>query len=408
MTDASVPPSPKLRRALGLPLLTLYGLGVTVGAGIYVLVGATAAKAGIYAPVSFVLAAITVAFTGLTYSELATRFPVSAGEAAYVDAGFRWPPLSLVVGLLVALSGVVSAAAVTIGAAAYLVAFIELPLPLVTIAIVVLMGLIAFWGIAQSVFLAALITVVELGGLAFVILWGFATAQPTGADLLRLLPPLEPGPWLGIGAASLLAFFAFVGFEDMANVAEEVRDPARTMPRAVLLTLALSTLLYVLATVAVILSVPLDQLSGSDAPLILVFSGASQWVRDLFALIAVVATINGILAQIIMASRVVYGLAERGQLPRVLAAVSPRTQTPGPATALIVLAIILLTQTLPIGALAEHTSQIVLTVFVLVNLALIRIKGAEHAKTGDGFRVPVAIPVLGVVTGLLLLASTVL
>ena len=211
----------KLRRALTTPLLTLYGLGVTVGAGIYVLVGTTAAVAGAYAPISFLIAAIVVAFTAFSYAELSTRFPVSGGEAAFIEAGFRSGKLATVVGLAVALSGMVSAAAVAIGAASYLQGLITAPHALLTIGVVSLMGLIALWGISQSVTVAAIITLIEIGGLIFVSVWGFEFSDPLGFVFSEMIPPLTGPHWIGIGAASLLAFFAFVGFEDMANVAEE-------------------------------------------------------------------------------------------------------------------------------------------------------------------------------------------
>ena len=159
----------KLRRALTTPLLTLYGLGVTVGAGIYVLVGTTAAEAGAYAPVSFLIAAVVVAFTAFSYAELSTRYPVSAGEAAYVEAGFRSGAMATLVGLAVALSGMVSAAAVAIGAASYLQGLFAAPQWVLTVVVVVLMGLIALWGITQSVTVAAIITLIEIGGLIFVV-----------------------------------------------------------------------------------------------------------------------------------------------------------------------------------------------------------------------------------------------
>lgn len=213
----------RLRRALTTPLLTLYGLGVTVGAGIYVLVGTTAAVAGPYAPLSFLIAAIVVAFTAFSYAELSTRYPVSAGEAAYIEAGFRSGKLATVIGLSVALSGMVSAAAVAIGAASYLHGLIKAPHALLTIGIVFLMGLIALRGIAQSVTVAAIITLFEIGGLIFVSVWGFAFSDPLGLDIVEMIPPMTGPQWIGIGAASLLAFFAFIGFEDMTNVAEEVR-----------------------------------------------------------------------------------------------------------------------------------------------------------------------------------------
>ncbi|MFG6663783.1 APC family permease [Sulfitobacter sp. 916] len=304
----------KLRRALTTPLLTLYGLGVTVGAGIYVLVGTTAAEAGAYAPVSFLIAAVVVAFTAFSYAELSTRYPVSAGEAAYVEAGFRSGAMATLVGLAVALSGMVSAAAVAIGAASYLQGLFAAPQWVLTVVVVVLMGLIALWGITQSVTVAAIITLIEIGGLIFVAVWGFGISEPLGVDLVDMLPPLVGPHWIGIGAASLLAFFAFVGFEDMANVAEEVKDPVSTMPKAIVLTLTIATLLYLATTTAVLTAVPLSRLASSSAPLALVFEAAPKGVQQSFAIVAIVATVNGVLIQMIMASRVLYGLADRGLL----------------------------------------------------------------------------------------------
>ncbi len=394
----------KLRRALNVPLLTLYGLGVTVGAGIYVLVGATAAEAGVFAPVSFVVAAVVVAFTAFSYAELSTRYPVSAGEAAYVEAGFSSASLATVVGLAVVLSGLVSAAAVSLGAASYLHGLTGAPTGGLTVAVVALMAVIALWGITQSVTVAAIITVVEVSGLLMVMLWGFVFSDPSGVTLPEIIPPLIGPHWVGIGTASLLAFFAFVGFEDMANVAEEVKDPLHTMPRAILWTLVLATVLYIGTTTAVLMAVPLETLSVSAAPLLLVFADAPAPLQQGFSLVAIVATVNGVLIQMIMASRVLYGLADRGHLPKHLAYVSPKTQTPVVATLVVGATILLLALTFPIDALAERTSQVVLFVFVLVNLALIRIKLAG-APADQHFRVPMAVPVLGVGTSLLLLAT---
>ena len=397
----------RLRRALTLPLLTLYGLGVTVGAGIYVLVGATTAAAGPYAPVSFLIAALVVAFTAFSYAELSTRYPVSAGEAAYVEAGFNRAWLTTLTGLAVALSGTVSAAAVSIGAASYLGNFTDIPQSILTLSVISIMGLIALWGITQSVTVAAIITVIEISGLIFVMIWGFYMVEPMGISPSEMIPPLTGPHWAGIGAASLLAFFAFVGFEDMANVAEEVKDPVSTMPKAIVLTLILATILYIGTTTAVLVAVPIDTLSHSAAPLALVFETAPWNVKQAFAIIAIVATVNGVLIQMIMASRVLYGLADRGYLPSMLAHVSHRTRTPVLATLAVVAIIMFLAQAMPIDALAERTSQIVLFIFVLVNLALIRLKLMGHT-TSAHFHVPMFVPIAGVVTSVLLFATALL
>ncbi|WP_170507065.1 APC family permease [Ruegeria arenilitoris] len=398
------PPSPKLRRSLTTPLLTLYGLGVTVGAGIYVLVGATAEAAGPYAAVSFLVAALVVSLTALSYAELATRYPVSAGEAAYVEAGFQRGWMAVLIGLAVAASGIISASAVAIGAASYLHTLTGLGTALLTIGVVSVMGLIATWGITQSVFVAAVITVIEIAGLLFVIGWGMSVQEPQGHEISEMIPGLELSTWRGIMAASLLAFFAFVGFEDMANVAEEVKDPTHTIPKAILLTLVLATGLYLATSITVLLVVPIDTLSTSAAPLTLVFFDAPEVIKQGFAAVAVVATINGVLIQMIMASRVIYGLADRDHLPKILATVPQVTQTPVVATLLVVAIILLLTQTLPIGILAERTSQIVLGVFVLVNISLILLK-SRPGSTREHFRVPLVVPILGVLTSALLFGA---
>lgn len=389
---------PKLRRALSLPLLTLYGLGVTLGAGIYVLVGAAADTAGIYAPIAFLVAALVVSITALSYSELATRMPVSAGEAAYVEAGIGVRQVTLLVGLLVALSGIVSSSAVAIGAGAYLSNLTGLPPPVLVFATVLAVGALAAWGITESVSAAAIITVIEVAGLIFVIYFGFSDNSDQVLTIGEIIPPVTGQHWLGIGAATILAFFAFIGFEDMANVAEEVREPVKTFPRAVILTLLITTALYALTTVAVVTTVPIEDLAGSSAPLILTFKDAPAYVADAFGVIAVVATVNGILIQIIMSSRVVFGLSDRGYLPQWLSVVNERTRTPIAATALVVVAVLLLSQAFPIEQLAEKTSQIVLVIFVLVNVSLIRVKRGRVAAPERHFSVPIFVPILGAVT----------
>jgi APA family basic amino acid/polyamine antiporter len=189
IVDDEASAAPALRRSLTLPLLTLYGLGVTVGAGIYVLIGATVAQAGPYAWIAFLLAAFVVGFTAFSYAELATRYPVSAGEAAYVEAGLRRPRLATVVGMLVAVSGIVSASAISVGASGYFGGLTGLPSSPLIVGIVVAMGLLAWWGITQSVIVAAIITVIEILGLAFVIVWGIALSEQNGVPVANLLPP---------------------------------------------------------------------------------------------------------------------------------------------------------------------------------------------------------------------------
>ena len=297
-------------------MLVLYGTGITIGAGIYVLIGAVAGHAGIYAPWSFVLAAIVMAFTVASYAELSTRFPVSAGEAAYVRAAFNSRSFSIVTGLLTIAIGVVSASAVTLGSAGYIKQFSDLPQWLIVITVVVMLSGVAAWGILESVLLASLFTLIEVGGLVAIVVAAIHMDLPIASVLVQP-PPLDPRILSGIGFASLLAFFAFIGFEDLANVVEEAKVPHRDIPRAMVLTLLISTILYVLIAAIAVSAVSVDRLSSASAPLSLVFREVAGISPVIISLIAIVATLNTILAQMTMSARVIYGMARHGDLPRL-------------------------------------------------------------------------------------------
>ena len=268
--DPSTHGKVSLQRRLGLPLLVLYGTGITVGAGIYVLIGDVAGHAGVYAPWSFALAAAVMALTVASYAELSTRYPVSAAEAAYVMAAFGSPMFATTIGLMTVATGVISSAAVALGSAGYIQQFIAVPQYLIAIAVVALLGGVAMWGILESVLLASLFTVIEVGGLIIVIAAAVHARLPFVTALMHV-PPLDAATLPGIAFGSLLAFFAFIGFEDLANVVEEAKVPHRDIPRAMVLTLLVSTILYMLVAAVAVSAVSVERLSSSAAPLSLVF-----------------------------------------------------------------------------------------------------------------------------------------
>jgi basic amino acid/polyamine antiporter, APA family len=397
---------PALKRALSLSHATLYGLGVTIGAGIYVLIGAAASRAGMYAPLAFIAAAILMGLSGASFAELAGRLPVAAGEAAYVRKAFDSRRLAGAVGLLVVGIAIVSAAAISIGSAGYLGVFITLPQPVLVAAVVLAMGLVAAWGVRESVSFAAAMTLIEVGGLVVLI----AAGATSGPELITRLPESIPSlddrsALAGLMGTALLAVFAFIGFEGLANIAEEVREPHRTLPRAIFLTLVISTVLYVLVVWVALVTVPPDELARSPAPLALVFERLTGASPRTMGAVALVATLNGIIVQIIMSSRVLYGLAQQGDLPAVFANVHRVTRTPVFATVFTTVLILVLALAVPLHDLADFTSRITLIVFAVVNLSLIRIKaGSPDAPTGV-YVAPAWVPWAGLVSCMSLLAA---
>jgi amino acid transporter len=381
---------------LSLGHATLYGLGVTIGAGIYVLVGAAAARSGMHAPIAFVIAAVLIALSAASFAELAGRLPVAAGEAAYVRHAFQSNRLAAIAGLLVVAVAIVSAAAISVGCAGYIGVLLALPEPVLVAGVVLAMGGVAAWGVRESVSFAGAMTLIEVGGLVLLVLAGAAIGPDLVTRLPEAVPPLgDAGVLAGIMGTALLAVFAFMGFEGLANIAEEVRDPQRTLPRAIFLTLVVSTVLYVLVVWVALVAVPRDELARSRAPLALVFERLTGASPRTMSLIAIVATINGVIVQIIMSSRVLYGLARQGDLPARLATVHGVTRTPLLATAVTTALVLLLALLLPLRDLADLTSRITLVVFALVNLALIRIKARTPAAPAGAYVAPAWIPWAG-------------
>jgi amino acid transporter len=388
--------SEALQKRLGLGLLTAYGVGVMVGAGIYVLIGAVAAEAGIYAPLAFLLAGLVAAPTALSYAELSARIPEAAGEAAFVEKGLglRW--MAVLIGLGIVLAGTVSAAAVLRGGVGYLTGIVDIPSAYAIVGIGIALTFVAIIGVLESLALAALFTVIEVAGLLAVTWAGF---QAPAAASLDALPPMHLA---GVAGAAALAFFAFIGFEDLVNMAEEARDPARTMPRAILLVLGITTLLYALVSFAALRAVPAETLAGSDRPLVLVWQAGSPISPVFLSGIAVIAALNGVLAQIVMAARVLFGLGRRSAWLGVFHHAHPRLGTPVLATLLLGAALIAAALTLPVSELAETTSTVLLAVFVVVNAALIALK--RRAPEAP-FRTPVWVPWAGLLLSLAALVA---
>jgi APA family basic amino acid/polyamine antiporter len=396
--------SPSLSRSLSLWHATLYGLGVTIGAGIYVLIGAAAARAGMHAPLAFVAAAGMMSLSAASFAELACRFPVAAGEAAYAREAFGSDKIATAVGLLVVAIAIVSAAAISIGSAGYLAVFLPLPKWVLVAAVVLTMGTVAVWGVKQSVTFAGVMTLIEIGGLLLLVAAGVTSDAPIVARLPEIVPGATDWALLaGLVGTTLLAVFAFIGFEGLANVAEEVRDPKRNLPRAIFLTLAISTLLYVCVVWIALVAVGHADLAQSDAPLALVFERLTGLSPRSMSFIALIATLNGIIVQIIMSSRVLYGLARQGDLPAAFGAVGTKTHTPVVATAVTTALVLALAWTLPLHDLAEVTARLTLVVFAVVNVSLIRIKRRPMPPPPGIFEAPIWVPWAGAAVCIVLL-----
>ena len=324
MTTAAPEVGPRstipLHRVLGLVEVTAGGVGIIIGAGIYVLLGAATAEAGSLVWIAFLLAAVLSLLTGLSYAELSSMFPSAAGEYEYTRHAMpEW--LAFVVGWTMIVGLVVASATVSIGFARYVRYFVDVDVRLASLALLVFASAVSMLGIKQSARLTVGLSAVQVAGLVLVA----AIGLPHVGDV-----DLFSGRGLGgVLSAAALVFFAFIGFDEVITLAEETRDPSRTVPRALLLALGLSTALYVAVAIGAVSVLGADALAASPRPLADVMAHVlGDRGATLVAAIAVLTTTNTTLLALTAASRVTYGMAKAGAMPQPFAIVHPGRQTP--------------------------------------------------------------------------------
>ena len=395
--------SGSLKRSLSLFVLTIYGLGTIVGGGFYALTGEVARHAGMHTPVAFLMAATVALFSALSFGELAARFPQAGGEAHYVLEAFGRPRFSMLVGLLVVTTGVVSAATLANAFVGFLQELVAVPTWAGIVAIVLVLGGVAAWGILESAILAAVITFIEVGALAYVSFALRAHIFELPARIDEIVPPMTLEAWNGIAVGAFLAFYSFIGFEDMVNLAEEVKDVRRTLPRGILLVLGLAALIYGTVTTLAVLARTPEAFAGSRSPLATVLGGVDAVPGVGITFVGMLAGLNGALVQVIMASRVLYGMGKKKTGPAVFARVSERTRTPVAATLLVTAVVLALALGFPLVTLARWTSSVILVVFTLVNVSLVVLKWREGSRRQDVTTYPIGVPIVGAAVSLLFL-----
>lgn len=396
-----------LKRAIGTWMLALYGIGNIVGAGVYVLVGKIAEPAGYLAVIAFMIAALVAFCAALSYAELAARFPVSAGVAIYLHKAFKARYLSTVVGLMLVGAGVVSSATLLKGFSGYFEQLTGVD-PWISIpAAMILLLLVMLKGIKESVGVAALLTIIEVGGLLFLV-GSIMLAQPQALATFNegftaSLGSSNVATFAAIISASFIAFYAFVGFEDMVNIAEEVKNPKRAFPRAILASMAVVTVLYLVVTIAALGVLTPAALGNSDAPLADVFKAATGSEATVIIVISLIATLNGVLVNVIMGSRFLYGMANRGWISSWFSKVS-RWHIPARGTVLVGCGALIAALLLPIEQLAQTTSLLLLFVFLAVNISLIVIRRQHRLNTRDELKMsPSYMPWIGAIASAVLL-----
>ncbi|WP_025158172.1 APC family permease [Leifsonia aquatica] len=411
------PEQPELKRALGPGLLLLFIVGDILGTGVYALTGQVAAEVGGAAWLPFLLAFGVATLTAFSYLELVTKYPQAAGAALYTHKAFGIHFLTFIVCFVVMTSGITSASTASRAFAVNLGIGFGLPddnlaTMLVALAFIVLIMLVNLRGVTESVWLNVVLTLVELSGLLLVIFIGLWAISGGNADWSRVVAfetPEDKNVLLAVSTATSLAFFAMVGFEDSVNMAEETKNPSRIFPKMMLSGLGVAAVIYVLVSITVVALVPIGELAGSETPLVMaVQAGAPGFpINDLLPFISMFAVANTALINMMMASRLLYGMAKQGVLPPFLASVSPKRRTPWTAilfTSALAVALIVYVSLDPQGSivalLGGTTSLLLLVVFAIVNIAVLvlRRQPVDHQH----FRTPTVLPVIGAITCLYL------
>lgn len=414
-----------LLRTMGLFSLVVYGVGDMVGSGIYGTVGDAAMHMGNAVWLAFTVSMIAAVLTGLSYASLASRYPRAAGAAYVTQRAFHLAFVSYLIGLMVTASGLTSMATSTnvftktilgLTTADPTAAMNGWPWYAIAILFLSFLTFVNIWGIRQSMWTNIVCTFVEVGGLLFIIAVGLRFLGSVNYLATPSAAFDESGAMRdhGLGMAmvmsgSVLTFFSFIGFEDMLNVSEEVKDPRWTMPRGIVLALLIATILYIGVAVTAVSVVPYQEFANQDmSPLARVTGKAAPWLpARTFDYITLFAVSNTVLINYIMGSRLLYGMARQGLLPAILGRVHPTRHTPHIAILTLLVIVLILSVSggeSAVKALASSTSLLLLCSFIVVNTSLIVLKRRPGEPPG-GFEVPIIIPALGVLVNAMMVGT---
>lgn len=372
-----------LKREVGLFGATSYGVGIILGAGIYALIGPATSVAGNSIWISFIIGALISSFTGLSYAELSAMFPKAAAEYVYVKSAFKNELLAFLTGWLIIFTGAVSASTVALGFASYFKALFNFPIIFTALVLVALLSFLNFCGIEESSRVNVLFTAIEIAGLLLIIFLGMGKFGKVNY--------LETPSIHGIFAAAALMFFAYLGFEDIVNIAEETKNPTKNLPRALILSVLITAIFYVLVALSAVSLADWKALGDSDAPLAYAASKAmGDTAFSAMSYIALFATANTVLIISIVGSRMIYGMAKDGALPPILSKVHPKTRTPWVAVICVMLLSMFFVLLGDIELVAGITSFGVFITFAFVNLSLILLR-YKKPKLKRSFKAPINI-----------------
>jgi len=376
----------ELKRHMGLFHLTMYGVGLILGAGIYVLIGEATAFAGNSVWISFLLGIIVAMFAGLSYAELTALFPKAAAEYTFVKHAFKNNFLAFIIGWLTAITSMIVAATVSLGFSGYLAEFVNLPITISAIILIGILSVVNFIGIKESAWANTIFAIITAGGLVLIIFLGMTYETTESIDYFEM-----PNGTTGIILAFVLIFFAFIGFEDMANVAEEVKRPKKTLPRAIILSVIITGIIYILVSLSVVRVVNWEELGQSAAPLAAV-AERSLGVQGsiILSAIALFATASTVLITLVAGSRILYGMAHNKSLPLSLSKIHSKTKTPWIAVIVILITSVAFALIGDIVIVANITVFAVVVTFAMINLSVIVLRYTEP-NLERSFKVPVNI-----------------
>jgi len=393
---------PELERSLSLWQITLMSIGIILGAGIYVVIGESAGLTGNSVWLSFIIGAIVASFSGLSYAELASRFPKAGAEYVYVENSFG-TRVAWIAGWLVLSGSVIGGATVVIGFSRYFSALFNTPIILIAIIVLIIIGIILIIGVQETASLTIFFTLIESIGLIIIIVIGLPYLGKV--NYLEMTNGIK-----GLIEGGILIFFSYIGFQGVARLAEETKDPEKNIPKAIIYSLSITTIIYILVALSAVSIVPWSELAASKGPLALV----AQYVLGensifILSVIALFSTFNTALVMLLSGSRLLFGIGERKAIPKVFTSVLKSFKTPWIAIIAVIFASSIFLFLEDLKTVANLTNFTIFMVFIIINSSVIYYRFKKPIN--KGFKVPISIgrlpviPVLGIATSIFMISN---